>query len=54
MEYLTTHKQDLEDDYPYKAKDTYSCEESKHEGQVKVFGVNEVVPGSVSQLKAAI
>ena len=54
MEYLKSNSQDLEDDYVYKAKDTYSCTQSKYTGQVKVFGINEVEPESVSQLKAAI
>ena len=51
---MTTHSQDLESDYTYKAKTGYTCEEDKYDGQVKVFAVNEVEAESVSQLKAAI
>ena len=54
MEYLKDHKQDLESDYTYTAKTGLSCNEDDYDGQVKVFGVNEVTPESVSQLKAAI
>lgn len=51
--YLKTHGQELEVDYPYKAR-TRSCNYVASKGKVHDISHSQVTPKSASQLKAAI
>ena len=53
MNYVKTHGQELETDYPYTARDG-TCKFSAAKGKVNTTGVNTVPARSVSALKAAI
>ena len=53
MNYIKTHGQELETDYPYTAR-TGTCKYSSTKGKVNVKSIANVGAKSVAQLKAAI
>jgi len=53
MQFLETHAEELEADYPYKGVDG-KCAEVATKGKVKATAVHSVTPNSVTQLKAAV
>ena len=54
MTYAETHSQETEHDYPYHGLFHLGCKAKESMGIAKVKSINEVTPGSVEQLKAAI
>ena len=53
MEFMKTHRHELETDYPYYATDG-SCNYGAHDGKVGVWTIANVGPYSSDNLKAAI